>query len=413
MEIIENGFRFRVGLSFAGEDRDYVEKVAEQLTETLGQEKVFYDYNYIAEFAGFDLDIHLQKIYREECELIVVFIGEFYNKKPWCKVEWQTIRGLDFIKPNGNKLIMLIRMDDGAVDGVPPNAGFIHAGKFSPPEIASFIIKRLNSNNITQNYEDKPVLGSKNPVTDLKASKVKANSSKHSYTLLNPCNFDLEQLIRESMKVLLVKTQGLFGLAIPCNDDAFRNHFCERLKEDDGISNARIINTLTLDRKKSNLEYTVNSIKRYKKCLEKEDIICPIRVEVNKKDKSYSDEFWQEICTAFPNVERRLIIIMVGSKDKIFPKDVKKLEPPKFEEVDVRQWVIKISKIRRWEEDIIQEWMQTMITDCRPSHSPSEQMDIGSVYDHLSYSQELLRRNPPPPAKAFLEELKQRIPADV
>ena len=51
--------RFRVGLSFPGEKRDYVRRVAESLAVTLGRENVLYDEYLEAELARPDLDLYL------------------------------------------------------------------------------------------------------------------------------------------------------------------------------------------------------------------------------------------------------------------------------------------------------------------------------------------------------------------
>ena len=51
--------RFRVALSFPGEHRPRVEKVADALARNLGRERVLYDRWYAAEFARPNLNIHL------------------------------------------------------------------------------------------------------------------------------------------------------------------------------------------------------------------------------------------------------------------------------------------------------------------------------------------------------------------
>ncbi|HEX8245742.1 MAG TPA: hypothetical protein VF541_19675, partial [Longimicrobium sp.] len=55
--------RFDVALSFPGEHREFVRRVAERLSERLGPERVLYDAYYEAEFALIDLDTYLQRLY--------------------------------------------------------------------------------------------------------------------------------------------------------------------------------------------------------------------------------------------------------------------------------------------------------------------------------------------------------------
>jgi len=73
--------RFRVALSFPGEKREFVEKVARFLIEAFSKDQIFYDKNFEAELARPDLDTYLQEIYHNNSELIVVFLCAEYEKK--------------------------------------------------------------------------------------------------------------------------------------------------------------------------------------------------------------------------------------------------------------------------------------------------------------------------------------------
>jgi len=85
---------FRVALSFPGEHRDYINNVAIQLRDTLGNDSVFYDNFYQSELARPNLDILLQTIYHKNSDLIVVFLCEDYANKEWCGLEWRALRDL-------------------------------------------------------------------------------------------------------------------------------------------------------------------------------------------------------------------------------------------------------------------------------------------------------------------------------
>ena len=67
--------RFRIAFSFAGEKRDFVEKVAAILATRFGEPAILYDKYHEAEFARYDLGIYLPKLYREEADLIVAVIN--------------------------------------------------------------------------------------------------------------------------------------------------------------------------------------------------------------------------------------------------------------------------------------------------------------------------------------------------
>ena len=75
----KDSFSYDVCLSFAGEDRSYVRKVAEYLTAQGVQ--VFYDKYEEASLWGKDLAIHLSEVYSKKAQYCVVFISEHYAKK--------------------------------------------------------------------------------------------------------------------------------------------------------------------------------------------------------------------------------------------------------------------------------------------------------------------------------------------
>ena len=131
---------FAVGLSFPGEVRSLVEQVAEELERLIGPNSYFYDNNYVAQLARPGLDLLLQDIYGNRSKLIVVFLSGDYQRKDWCGIEFRAIR--DLIARRDNKRVMLIRTDDGDVDGVFKTDGYVDAKRFTPRQIAEFVHER-------------------------------------------------------------------------------------------------------------------------------------------------------------------------------------------------------------------------------------------------------------------------------
>jgi hypothetical protein len=107
--------RFSVALSFPGETRGRVAVIAAHLAATLGRDRVLYDRFHEAEFARPNLDVHLQELYHDHTELLVVLLCRDYARKEWCGLEWRAIR--DLIKHRREK-IMFLRFDDAPVSGV-------------------------------------------------------------------------------------------------------------------------------------------------------------------------------------------------------------------------------------------------------------------------------------------------------
>ena len=132
---------FDIALSFPGEQRPYVEKVAQFLEKLTGPSSYFYDNNYKAQLAQPNLDKMMEDIYRNRSLLIVVFLCAAYEEKEWCGVEFRAVR--DIIKVKEDDRVMYIKCDSGKVTGVLSTDGYIDAQKHSPEEIASFIAERL------------------------------------------------------------------------------------------------------------------------------------------------------------------------------------------------------------------------------------------------------------------------------
>lgn len=135
-----NTHNFDVALSFPGEARDYVEKVAAALEHLIGPDRYFYDNNFVAQLARPGLDTFLQAIYRDRSKLIVVFVGEDYEKKEWCGIEFRAIR--EVLNGRAADRIMYVRMDDGVVEGVLKLDGYVDARRYKPEQVATFIQER-------------------------------------------------------------------------------------------------------------------------------------------------------------------------------------------------------------------------------------------------------------------------------
>src|SRR5215470_20059972 len=119
-----NTKRFQVALSFAGEHRNFVADVAEHLSRNLGQNRVFYDLYYEAELARPNLDTYLTNIYREDTDLIAIFLCANYAQKEWCGLEWRAIRDVLKQRRDSEQYLSHLSGVDSGVD--PPQ--FSHLG---------------------------------------------------------------------------------------------------------------------------------------------------------------------------------------------------------------------------------------------------------------------------------------------
>jgi hypothetical protein len=132
---------FKVALSFPGEKRAYVADVVGALRPHLGPDSIFYDHDYQAQLARPNLDSLLQNVYRNQSELVVVFLCAEYAQKEWCGLEWRAIR--DIVKSKRDDQVMFVRFDDFPVDGVLSVDGYVDANVFDPLDVARFILERI------------------------------------------------------------------------------------------------------------------------------------------------------------------------------------------------------------------------------------------------------------------------------
>jgi len=132
-------YKYDVALSFAGENREYVEGVATHLKSS--GIRVFYDLFEQVELWGKDLYTHLDDIYRNKARFCVIFISEFYLRKSWTNHERKSAQAREFQKKE--EYILFARFDDTEIPGVRPTVGYISLREFTPQKFAQMIIQKL------------------------------------------------------------------------------------------------------------------------------------------------------------------------------------------------------------------------------------------------------------------------------
>jgi tetratricopeptide (TPR) repeat protein len=135
--------RFRVALSFAGEKRPFVERVATLLAQHFGEGAILYDKYHEAELARPDLDVYLPDLYAKESDLVVVVLTPTFARLPWKGLDWQGIREL--IRRQ-DRPVMLTRFDRAEVPELDKIAGFVDLDERTPEQTASLILERLAIN---------------------------------------------------------------------------------------------------------------------------------------------------------------------------------------------------------------------------------------------------------------------------
>lgn len=131
--------RYDVALSFAGEDRAYVEKVAEALKAS-GIE-VFYDAYEKVELWGKNLVDHLAEIYQKRSRFVVMFISKHYVQKAWPTHERQHAQARALVARE--QYILPARFDDTEVPGMTSTVAYVDLRQVTPEELASMIKAKL------------------------------------------------------------------------------------------------------------------------------------------------------------------------------------------------------------------------------------------------------------------------------
>lgn len=150
-------YEYDVALSFAGEDREYVDQVAAILKEN--KIKVFYDKFEMVNLWGKDLGIHFDYVYRKSSRFCIPFISENYKKKVWTHYEIRTAIA-KAIETNG-EYILPVKFDDTEIDGIRSSLGYIDLRGISPEEFAQIVIEKVKGE------ASEPVKQNPRPLADI------------------------------------------------------------------------------------------------------------------------------------------------------------------------------------------------------------------------------------------------------
>ncbi len=130
---------YHVALSFAGEDRPYVDQVASSL-QSSGL-RVFYDLYEKVGLWGKDLYVHLNEVYKDQAEYTVLFASKHYNEKLWTNHERKAAQERAFRE--NREYILPARFDDTPIPGVPATVGYIDLRSTPPGELAGLIAAKV------------------------------------------------------------------------------------------------------------------------------------------------------------------------------------------------------------------------------------------------------------------------------
>lgn len=131
---------FDVAVSFAGEDRDYVEDYVERL-KAAGV-RVFYDNDFASDMWGEDLVEYFDQVFRLRSRFAVIFVSSSYAEKMWTRHERRSAlaRGLKETDP----YVLPIKLDETTLDGLRPTLAYLDARRFGLDGIVKLTLEKLS-----------------------------------------------------------------------------------------------------------------------------------------------------------------------------------------------------------------------------------------------------------------------------
>ncbi|NOT34004.1 MAG: TIR domain-containing protein [Candidatus Eisenbacteria bacterium] len=130
---------YDVALSFAGEQRAYVQRVAESLRA--GGASVFFDEFEAVALWGHDLAVRFDTVYRSSARFVVPFVSAAYASKAWPQHEFRSAlaTAVQSVEP----YILPVRFDQTELPGLRPTIHYLDGVKLTPDEVARAILQRL------------------------------------------------------------------------------------------------------------------------------------------------------------------------------------------------------------------------------------------------------------------------------
>lgn len=131
---------YDVALSFAGENRVYVEKIAFLLK--MRGVNVFYDKYETSKLWGKDLYQYLSDIYKSKARYCIVFISKHYIEKNWTKLELRSAQEKSFLQDE-EYILPIILENNVKIPGIGETTGFLKASEYTEQEIVDLIEEKL------------------------------------------------------------------------------------------------------------------------------------------------------------------------------------------------------------------------------------------------------------------------------
>ncbi len=137
---MKNQYEYDVALSFASEDEQPVELLANLLKR--GGHSCFYAKHEEAMLWGKNLHEHLSFVYKDQARYCVMFLSQHYARKLWPKLERESAQARAF--EENHEYILPIRLDDTEIPGILPTTGYLDLRSKSIKNIYLILLEKMS-----------------------------------------------------------------------------------------------------------------------------------------------------------------------------------------------------------------------------------------------------------------------------
>lgn len=137
-----NSSKYDVCLSFAGEQRDYVDEVAACLRQA--EVRLFYDRYETTALWGEDLVERLDEVFRGQARFCVMFVSADYADKVWTSHERRSAQARAV--ESASTYILPVRFDQTEIPGLLKSIVYLNARDLTPRQLADLIVEKVREN---------------------------------------------------------------------------------------------------------------------------------------------------------------------------------------------------------------------------------------------------------------------------
>lgn len=132
---------FDVAVTFAGEDRAFVEAVVSHV-KAAGF-SVFYDEDAKADMWGADLPEYFADVYERRSRFAMMFVSAHYAAKPWTRLERRSVLARAMLE--SSPYLLPVRLDSTELPGVRSTIGYLDGVVETPEGVANALKAKLGS----------------------------------------------------------------------------------------------------------------------------------------------------------------------------------------------------------------------------------------------------------------------------